>query len=83
MSLLMLRLCELRDEHFKHLSVHCLSVFHDRLDKDKQYRTDHLIQELDMYCFELGLESFYQKIWIDPAGGMHYEDEIDPTDQYM
>ena len=84
MSLLMLRLCELRDEYFNQLDVHQLSAFCDRLDKDKEYSSNLLIKLLGDYADEL----YPPTTWIDPAGGFHYESEIgrtnsiDPARQY-
>jgi hypothetical protein len=78
MGLLMLRLCELRDEHFKKLTKHDLCHFHDSLDKSKEYRSGTLISMMTTYTNNL----YPLKPWIDPAGGLHCGYEEDPAAQY-
>lgn len=78
MGLLMLRLCELRDEYFNQLTKHDLCHFHDSLDKSKEYKSNDLIRMLAKYTDEL----YPPKWWIDPAGGFHHEHEKCPLLQY-
>jgi hypothetical protein len=78
MDLMMLRLCELRDEYFNQLNIHDLCKFHDSLEKDKLYSSNTLIKMLGEYTDKLYPPTW----WIDPAGGWHSGYEADPAVQY-